>query len=280
MMLLVDSGSSKTLWLLVKDQEISRFESEGYNPYYLTTEYMSASMYQALVEKIELHHVRQIYYYGAGCSPEQKGKLITALAMVFPAAAIQVESDLLAAARALLGTGSGFAAILGTGTNSCYYDGDQIVHQIDSLGFLAGDEGSGSHLGKKIIRAYVRDDLPKALMEPFNLQFGLSKTALIEQLYSSQTPNKYCASFALFAGQHQEHPYMKELIKDSFRDFFREIICKYPHHQNQSIAMVGSIAFAFSELLREVAQDFGMALDRVLKDPTQGLLDFHLQKCL
>lgn len=276
MMLIVDSGSSKTLWTLVKHQQTVHYKSSGFNPYYMDEEYIKASIFGALSEFLDFSKVSKLYYYGAGCSPEKKGIVEGALKAVFKCADIFVESDMLAAARALLGTKSGFAAILGTGTNSCYYDGKTIVNSIDSLGFLAGDEGSGSYLGKKVIRAFVRDDFPNELIQPFKEQFGLSKKALIEELYLSETPNKYCATFAMFASKNLSHPFIENLVADSFRDFFKEIITKYQDYKNKQIAFVGSVAFVFSDLLGKVAMEYEMTLSKVLKDPIDGLINYHI----
>jgi len=276
MILVADSGPTKTDWALINGVEVSYFNSEGYNPYYMDVNYIQQSVFQCFPESTLRYSVLEIYFYGAGCSLERKDIVYTALAICFKNAKILVESDLLAAARCLLGNKEGFVAILGTGTNTCFYNGKEIVEIIDSLGFLVGDEGSGAHLGKQIIKAYVRGYLPNHLELLFSFTYGFSKLQLVSALYASKLPNKFAAQFAVFAGNNIQNVFIKELVASSFRDFFLGIIVHYKNYIGKEINFIGSVAFVFFEILVAVAAEFEMKVGKVNKTPLQYLVNFHM----
>jgi N-acetylglucosamine kinase-like BadF-type ATPase len=275
MILVAESGSTKTNWVLINGVEISYIDSEGYNPYYMSSGYIRESINLHFTDASLKTKVLEVHFYGAGCSPERKGIVQEALSDCFENAKISVESDLLAAARCLLGKEAGFAAILGTGTNSCFYNGSQIVEVVDSLGFLAGDEGSGAYLGKKIIKAYIRGYLPHHLESLFVSTYGFTKSDLITALYDSKSPNKFTAQFSIFAGDNIHHEFIKELVKTSFRDFFLEIVVRYKAYKGMEIRFVGSVAFVFSEILKSVATEFEMKVSKINKNPLQNLVYYH-----
>jgi N-acetylglucosamine kinase-like BadF-type ATPase len=275
MILIAESGSTKTDWVIINGKEVNHIYSEGYNPYYMETEYIENSINMSFTNNIEQQKITKIYFYGAGCSSEQKYILEKALKACFTEATIVVESDMLAAARGLLGKKAGFAAILGTGTNTCYYNGSEIIETVDSLGFLAGDEGSGAYLGKKIIKAYLRGYLPNHLESDFENTFEFNKSNLIKALYDSITPNKFAAQFAIFAGKHINDEFIKELVRSSFNEFFKEIMINYNNYKNNEICFIGSIAFVFSEILESVALEFDMKVGKINKSPLANLIKHH-----
>lgn len=275
MILIADSGSTKTSWALLHNKNIDYISSEGYNPYYMDTAYIEKSIICEFTDVRIREKITQVHFYGAGCSLEKKPLVYKALKTCFVNATIAVESDLLAAARCLLGSKSGFAAILGTGTNTCFYNGENIVETVDSLGFLIGDEGSGAYIGKQLIKAYVRGYLPEELKKLFIDTYGISAEDIITDLYASNLPNRYAAQYAIFVSQHIHHEFMQNLVKSSFRNFFSEIVSNYKDHKGMEINFVGSIGFAFKNILSFVASEYEMLLGRVVKEPLSHLITYH-----
>ncbi|MFY8022382.1 MAG: N-acetylglucosamine kinase [Bacteroidia bacterium] len=283
MYLIADSGSTKTDWCLTdkNNQNQKIFHTIGYNPYFIDTEAIYYSLSENLIKDFDPDIVSEIYFYGAGCStPEKKEIVRKALIRCFPKAkTIFVGHDLLATARALLGKEKGFAAILGTGCNTCLYDGIDVSLNIDSLGYLLGDEGSGSHIGKKIVRDFMRGRLEPQLEARFKERFQIADNEQIfHTLYTTQFPNRYLASFCKFADEYVTHPYIRNKVRDSFRDFFKNLVSKYPDYKDYKFNCVGSVGFVFQDILEEVALSFDMHIGRVIKSPLEDLVRFHLEE--
>lgn len=282
MYLIADSGSTKTDWCLTdaKGTQTQIYHTIGYNPYFIDTEAIFYSLSENLLKNLDASLVTKVYFYGAGCStPEKKDTVRKALSRSFPTAdEIFVGHDLLATARALLGKREGFAAILGTGCNTCIYDGDDVSMNIDSLGYLLGDEGSGSYIGKKIVRDFMRGRLEPELQARFKERFQITDNEQIFQtLYTTQFPNRYLASFCKFADEYVSHPYIKNKVRDGFRDFFKNLVSKYPNYKAYEFNCVGSVGFVFKDILEEVALSFDMKIGRVIKSPLEDLVKFHLE---
>ncbi|WP_323726979.1 BadF/BadG/BcrA/BcrD ATPase family protein [Petrimonas sp.] len=281
MILIADGGSTKTSWVLLNQRgRPLQFETEGYHPFFVDSAQIRESLGRMLPAAIQekAGDVTRIFFYsaGGGYSPESDDILIQGISAIFRKAAITIETDLLAAARALLGEEEGFAAILGTGANSCIYNGKEVVANIESLGFLLGDEGSGSYIGKKLIGDYIREVMPKSIRDAFYQTYHLGGNDLLNRVYEHPVANRYCASFARFAGDHlHEDPYYEQLVMDAFRDFFRNIVASYPNYQRYSFNCVGSIAYHFRELLEKVIIEQGMIPGVIDKDPMQGLIEYH-----
>ena len=277
MVLVADSGSTKTSWCLIeKNKDNIHFSTEGFNPYYVNSDYISNAILSNLPANVDRLKVSEVHFYGAGCSPDKKHIVENALSAVFEQVKIIcVESDLLAAARSVLGSQEGFVAILGTGTNSCLYNGEKITHQVDSLGFILGDEGSGAYLGKKVLIAYTRDFLPEDLKKLFWEKYQLSEADIINNIYSKPLPNRFSAGFSQFVGENIAHPFMAKLVKDAFRDFFNNIITYYPDFSNYSLNCVGSVAHNFLPYLEEVAKEYSMPIGNIIRNPIEGLLKYH-----
>lgn len=278
MKLIADSGSTKTDWAFLQaDGFCIRFTSAGYNPNYITQEYMIQDILSALPPELDAKSVREINFYGAGVTELQFGFIRETLLKVFPlAGSISVAMDLLGAARALLGHKPGFAVILGTGTNSCLYDGESVVQNIDSLGFILGDEGSGAYIGKRLICDYIRGNIPVSVHRQVKEYIGLSGDELIDQIYTKPFPNRFCAQYSRFVGENlYEDAYFYSLVKDAFDALFRNIITHYPHYQTYELNCVGSVACHFKSLLTEVAEEYQMKMGEVLCYPMEGLINFH-----
>ena len=278
-MLIADGGSTKTTWCLVDAQGTrSFFDTEGYNPEFIGTAGIVASLRRSLPAALALPAVAHVHYYGASVvSAGQVATVADGMQAVFGQARVHVGHDLLAAARALLGRGPGFAAILGMGTNSCVYDGERITHNVDSLGYFLGDEGSGAFIGKRLLRDYLRGLLPADLQAAFRAAYGLDRDEILDRLYNQPFPNRFVASFAKFASDHSSTSYCQALVKDSFEAFFQHIIAKYPGYQSQTFNCVGSVGYHFREALAEVAAAHGMAVGTIIRSPIEGLVAYHLE---
>jgi N-acetylglucosamine kinase-like BadF-type ATPase len=279
MILIADSGSSKTNWCLAKaDGEKQYFNTEGYNPYFVDTEYIVNSLKEHLPAGISNDEVGEVYYYGAGCFPGKDFVLTDSLITFFSRAKIFIELDLLAAARALLGASPGFAAILGTGTNTCLYDGQKITENIDSLGYILGDEGSGAAIGKKLLGDYIRGYMPGEITRLFYETFQLDKEAIFERLYGQPLGNIFCAEFGKFVGQHIDDPYFYDLVKNSFHELFQNLVSRYRNYTSWSFNCVGTVGYTFKDILLEVAHEFNMPQGKIIKAPIDGLVEYHMQR--
>jgi glucosamine kinase len=277
MILIADSGSTKTDWCILEAGTAPRFfDTEGYNPYFVSTAYIVDSIGRSLPVDLDGGAVSAIYFYGAGCFADKAGVVLDALATLFPLAVCAVELDLLASARALLGRSPGFVGILGTGCNTCLYDGSRIVQNIDSLGYLLGDEGSGFYLGRKLLSDYIRGYMPSVVAQEFVERYGLSREQIMETVYTAQLPNRYCASFASFLNESVTGgEYTRGIVRQGFRDFFENLVCRYPGYRQYTFNCVGSVGDVFRRLLEEVAGGYGMRMGRVLRTPISGLVEFH-----
>jgi len=280
MILIADSGATKIEWrLLASDGTIKQAYSEGYNPYVQEDEDLRKGVKEHVMPVLNGAQVSEVAFYGAGCGSEEKNNAVAAiLRPFFPKAAIDVNNDLLGSARALCGTEPGIACILGTGSNSCFYDGEKIALQVPSLGYVLGDEGSGANMGRKLIRAAVRKRLPSDLQLAFDSRFGLSEDDVLETVYKQKHPSRFLASFMKFLMQHIKEPYVYALIYDSFAEFFEEIIKSYPDYSKYPVHFTGSVAFYYANILRQVAADQGATVKNIIEGPIAGLTLYHQQK--
>ncbi len=277
MILIADSGSTKTDWVLIDGKGQKRFKTIGYNPYFVNSENIYSSLKEELVPKLDPFKVESVYFYGAGCSTPENSEIVKkALARCFINSRIDVGHDMLAAARAVLGNKKGFAAILGTGSNTCLYNGNQVELNIDSLGYLLGDEGSGSYIGKKVIRDYMRGYLPKELQKRFTEKYSLSHNEIFNALYNKPLPNRFLASFCMFADENKRSPHIRQLVEESFNDFFRNLVSRYPDYRAYQFNCIGSVGFAFREILKKVSEQYGMKVGTILHSPIDNLVQYHL----
>lgn len=280
MKLIADGGSTKTNWCLVNDEgKKVYFNTEGYNPYFVSKEYIIQSLNANLPADLEKEKLSEVNYYGAGCSTEDKRKLVEeAMKQVFVNAKVNIGHDLLAAARALLGHNEGFAAILGTGTNTCIYDGKNITHNIDSGAYILGDEGSGCYIGKKLLVDYLRGYMPEAVRKNFWDTYHLTPDDVNEQVYSQPLANRFCAGFSKFVYDNNVHlEYTRNLVKTSFEDFFRNLVTHYPNYQKYTFNCIGSVGYNFRNVLEEVVTENGMVMGNIIRSPIDNLVKFHLE---
>lgn len=277
MILIADSGGSKTDWRLIKpDGSIGQASAPGFNPYYQPIEDLKKNVREVLLPKIDTDVVDKIFFYGAGVSSEKNQLTIKSAFMeFFPEAHIEIGWDLLAAARALCGREPGIACIMGTGSNSCLYDGQQIIDNVANLGWILADEGSGANIGKKFLVDYLRKKLPAKLADQFQARFPLSREEFLEKVYQEEKPSAFLASFTRFIFQHLNDAYCYRLIYDSFSEFYENNVMKYDNYQNLKVHFTGSIAFYFSDILRQVANDKGITVKNILEGPIAGLTLYH-----
>ncbi len=218
----------------------------------------------------------EVHFYGSGCSSVNKKIIIEeSVQKVFPKAKILVESDLLGAARALFSDKEGLACILGTGSNSCHYNGKEIIKSLPSLGYFFADEGSGAHIGKIFIKDYLTGNLPKKIEESFKKEYNYTRDNILDAIYNLPFPNRFLASFCDYFADHLSDKYIYELITDSFREFFIQSIEKYQNYTTIPVSFVGSVAYFFEPLLRQVSAEFEVEIARIIQTPISGLIDYH-----
>lgn len=278
MIVIADMGATKTDWSFAEGSTvIKNIQTKGFNPYFYTTGEI-VDLLRNDFEEEDFSDVLQVHLYGAGCSTEQKIRTVEkALKIYFPSAAIEVSHDLLASARALCGRSPGIACILGTGSNTCLYDGTHVISNNPSLGFLLGDEGSGGDLGRELIKAYYYGELTRDLDKLFEAQFNIDKNALLGDVYSTDKPNAYCAAFTPFLSQNIKVPEIEKLVLNSFREFFKRHITKYENYQKLPINFVGSVAHHFKPQLEKVASEYKTRVGTIIKAPVGKLIEFHSQ---
>ncbi|MES2836862.1 MAG: N-acetylglucosamine kinase [Bacteroidota bacterium] len=279
MILIADSGSTKTDWRLIDaDKNIQQFSCDGISPYFLNEEQIVSLIDNQLQDKFDFKKIEKLFYYGTGCSSPKQVELVkNALQTNFKNAKIEVNHDLLAAARAVCGKQNGMAAILGTGSNTCVFNGNEITHNQFSAGFILGDEGSGAHIGKTFIQNFLRDELPKNILIKFETEYKLSKYDIIEKVYKQPTPNRFLASFAKFVFQNKDDKFLNEMVKDCFVQFFKTTICKYPDYKKMELGFVGSIANYYREIIIEVANSFEVKISKIIPSPIDELTQYHSQ---
>ena len=280
MIIIADGGSTKTNWCLVTEEgKKVYFNTEGYNPYFSSTAYIIQSLKENLPTDLEKSEITEVNYYGAGCSTPEMRKIVEdAMKVVFTESKVYIGHDLLAAARALLGTSEGFAAILGTGTNTCLYDGKEVIQNIDSGAYILGDEGSGCYIGKKLLVDYLRGYMPDAVRKNFWETFKLTPDDINEQVYTQPRANRFCASFSKFVYDNNVHiEYSRNLVRTSFEDFFRNLVTHYPNYQKYTFNCIGSVGYNFRNVLEEVVTENGMVIDNIIRSPIDNLVKYHLE---
>lgn len=276
--LIADSGATKTSWCITGNSaEPVNFSTQGINPYFFTGEQLTALLKKELPSWINGREIAAIHFYGAGCGEVENRRLVEksireALPLV---QTVTVETDLLGAARALCGHGGGVAGILGTGCNSCFFDGRQIIKNNPSPGFILGDEGSGAYLGKKVVQYFIYSTFDEELMHKFNLKFNISYPEILQNVYKGTLPNRFLASFAPFLSENRGHYMIENIIEDGISDFFFTHLYKYAETWTHPLHFTGSIAWHFKDVLEDLCHSFELQLGRVMKSPLEGLVEYH-----
>ncbi|MCD7714135.1 MAG: ATPase [Prevotella sp.] len=273
MKIIADSGSTKTEWLVADgNKPVERFVTSGLNPLVLGIDSFRESLRNELLPRLWGYAITQVEFYGAGCTPEMEAEVSKVFTDLLGATDIIVKSDLIGACRALCKGQEGIVAILGTGSNSCLFDGEKIVSQTPSLGYILGDEGSGAALGRLFLNALYKGRLPAHIGEAFRNATGLAQSDIILRVYRQPRANTFLASFAPFLKQWCGERAVRDLIVSNFRDFFRVNIRPY-RRPDLPVGCVGSIALHFSPMLREAAQREGYAVGDIVSSPLYSLLE-------
>lgn len=277
MILVADSGSTKTEWILTNGDGVTKsFRTIGLNPYYIEEVDIKNTISINLLRNFERLDVKEVHFYGAGCGAELKRLVINnALKELFPQADVNVNTDILGAARALFGNEKGIACVLGTGANSCLYDGNEITALVSSPGYIFGDEGSGSHLGKTLITHYFKDTMPKGIKDAFLKKYNLIDSEILDAVYRNSFPNRYLASFSQFILEHSTDRFVREMIEESFNGFIDNYIRKHKNYKKVDIGFIGSIAYFFKKNLESAFKKQGLEIKVILKAPIEKLAEHH-----
>jgi len=274
--LIADSGATKAEWCLLKNGRKKTLFTQGISPYFLNTEQIYQLLEKELKPRLRKEEIHEIYYYGTGCAnPLNARSVKKALSKSFSDAKVEVTHDLMGAARALCGRDKGVACILGTGANSCYYNGKKIMKNSPGLGYVLGDEGSGAYLGKKVIQYYLYGTFDDELRGRFDLTYTTNASEILENVYKKPLPNRYLAGYARFLADNRGHYMIENIIEDGLNDFFFNHLCKYREAWSLPIHFAGSIAFGFKDVLQQLCNSYEFELGRVMKNPMEGLIEYH-----
>lgn len=274
--LIADSGATKCEWRLIDKNYSKTFTTIGISPYFLSGDQIMDLLNNELVPGLVGAEVEEVYFYGTGLgNPNNVIILNRALEKIFPCAKVDVNTDLLGAARALCGNEKGIACILGTGSNSCYYNGKEIIKNTPSLGYILGDEGSGAYLGKKVVQYYLYNTFDEDLKSRFDGQFVTNQVEILDKIYKSPLPNRYLASFTTFLFENRGHYMIENILEDGLGDFFLNQLYKYSESWTMPINFTGSVAFHFKDVIQELCNVNHLELGMVLKNPMEGLVKFH-----
>lgn len=278
MILIADSGATKTHWVLIDGEKVVKeVYTPGFNPYYYPTEEFERSIEDSLKKDIPENQPTHVYFYGSGISSESNKNIVKkAILKSFPQVVVNTYHDLTGAAVALLGNTKGVACILGTGSNSCLWDGDKILEAVPSLGYFLGDEGSGTYMGKLLVRDVLIGDADDEISNLFyeNNKLDFSKT--LDRIYKEENPNRLFAAQTKFLRNYLENKYVKQIVKKTFTDFVNVQLLKYSNVKNLPVCFTGSIAANFNNLLEEVLNENGIELGKIMKEPMQGMIEYHL----
>ncbi len=274
--LIADSGATKCEWCLITNGKKKTILTQGISPYFLDEAQIITILNKSLIPKLKEVVIEEVFFYGTGLSNANNALIVKkALKSLFKKAKIQIETDLTAAARALCGKKKGIACILGTGSNSCFYDGKKMQKNSPGIGYILGDEGSGAYLGKKVIQHFLYNTFDEEIMARFEKQFKTTPVEILETVYKQPLANRYLASFAIFLAENRGHYMIENIIEDGLNDFFFTHIYKYKESWTYPINFIGSIAFGFKDVLQDLCKTYELELGRVLKTPMKGLIEYH-----
>lgn len=274
--LIADSGATKAEWCLIKAGKKKTIFTPGISPYFLSTDEIRDLVQNEVAGQLKNVTVEKLFFYGTGCANHENAKSVKkALKLVFPAAHISVDTDLMGAARAVCGTNKGIACILGTGSNSCYFNGKTIVKNSPGLGYVLGDEGSGAYLGKKVLQYYLYETFDEDLRALFDAKYVTNRVEILDNVYKKPLPNRYLASFTMFLAENRGHYMIENIIEDGLNDFFFQHLNKYNEVWKYPVNFVGSVAAGFKDVIQNLCASYEFELGTILKNPMQGLVTYH-----
>jgi N-acetylglucosamine kinase-like BadF-type ATPase len=274
--LIADSGATKAEWCLVNGKKKETVFTQGISPYFLSTAAIADMVQKEVVSVLSKVPIDKVFFYGTGCSnPQNALSVKKALKKVLPSSSIIVNTDLMAAARAVCGDEKGIACILGTGSNSCYYNGKKIVKNSPGIGYVLGDEGSGAYLGKKVVQHFMYNTFDEDLRVRFDAKFVTTPVEILDNVYKQPFPNRYLATFTLFLAENRGHYMVENIIEDGLNDFFFQHLNKYNEVWKYPVNFVGSVADGFKDVIRTLCSSHEFELGTILKNPMQGLVKYH-----
>ena len=279
MIIIADSGSTKTDWVLCNSNGIvARAKTQGFNPTIQGSEEIFAQLAEELSGEFTTSAPKEIFFYGAGCAYDTaNARMKEALRGIFATPEIHVNSDLLAAARAMCDNKEGIACIMGTGSNSCLYNGKEITDNTPPMGYILGDEGSGANLGRQLISDCVKKQLPKEIREAFMTEYRLDIPTILEKVYRTPMPNRWLASLVPFIQKHRNNAEISAMVKQCFRQFFQRNVMVY-RHSWLPIHIIGGIGISFTEEIKEAAESLGLSIGNIAQSPMEGLVKYHCNK--
>lgn len=276
MILVADSGSTKTEWCLAENgKRVKTILTKGINPVFENEEAISQELKVGLMPELKGFTIDEVHFFGAGCAYESVNKIVENAVSSLLNVPVEVQSDLLCAARALFGKGKGIACIMGTGSNSCYYDGMRIVRNVSPLGFILGDEGSGAVLGKLLVGACLKNQLGAGMEKKFLERFHLTRPEIIDRVYRKPFPNRFLAGLSIFLHENIELPEVRSLVREAFDSFFLRNVMQYPDYHMLKVSFTGSIAYYYQDILKEVAAGRGLHVGTIVKAPMEGVLAYY-----
>jgi N-acetylglucosamine kinase-like BadF-type ATPase len=274
--LIADSGATKCEWCLLSNGKKKFIYTQGISPYFLSEQQIEDLLRKELEPKLKKINIGEIHYYGTGLgNPENVRIIKKAIKNIFPKAKIEAHDDMIAAARALCGDQKGVCSILGTGSNSCFFDGKKNVKGSPGLGYILGDEGSGAYLGKKVLQYYLYNTFDEELRYRFDAKYTTNRIEVLENVYKKPLPNRYLASFAIFLADNRGHYMVENIIEDGLNDFFFMHLCKYNETWKFPVHFVGSIAYGFCDVIKELCDSYEFELGNIFQKPMEGLIKFH-----
>lgn len=277
--LIADSGATKCEWCLVEGNKKTTIMTQGISPYFVNLTEIESILRNELVPVLKKKVPETIYYYGTGCAGTENARMVkNAIKKVFTDSEIHVTHDLMAAARATCGHEKGISCILGTGSNSCYYNGSKIVHNSPGLGFILGDEGSGAFLGKKVLQYYLYHTFDEELKYRFDETYKTNKIEILDHVYRGPLPNRYLAEFTRFLAANRGHYMIENIIEDGLNEFFFNHLNKYNESWKHPIHFVGGVAFGFKDVIESLCDSYEFELGQILKNPMEGLIRYHQDK--
>jgi N-acetylglucosamine kinase-like BadF-type ATPase len=274
--LIADSGSTKTEWCLLKNNKTTIFTSQGMSPYFVNAAQVESILQKEVIPFLKKNNPDEIYFYGTGCKNPGNVKMFKKVFQkMFNDASVHVDHDLSGAAKALCGNEKGIACILGTGSNSCYYNGKRIVENSPGLGFILGDEGSGAYLGKKVVQHYLYHIFDDDLHARFDAKFVTTDAEILESVYKKPLPNRYLASFAIFLAENRGHYMIENIIEDGLNDFFYTHLISYRESSKLPVHFTGGIAYGFKDVIQQLCTGYDLQLGTILRSPMEGLVRYH-----
>jgi N-acetylglucosamine kinase-like BadF-type ATPase len=274
--LIADSGSTKTEWCLLKNNKSTLFTTQGMSPYFVDAQQAEQIIKAEVFPLLKKNKIDEIYFYGTGCKNPANLKMFRKVfTKLFPGSFVEVDNDLSGAAKALCGNEKGIACILGTGSNSCFFNGKRIVKNSPGIGFILGDEGSGAYLGKKVVQHYLYNIFDKDLRARFDAKFVTTDSEILESVYKKPLPNRYLASFAIFLAENRGHYMIENIIEDGINDFFYTHVINYRESGKLPVHFTGGIAYGFKDVVIQLCQNYGMQPGNLLRSPMEGLIRYH-----